>query len=563
MTAALLANFVLTGLGLGWFLAHRLRLAPLDRLVAAPVLALLAAWLFAWTVYVFALPRGLLGALPLLGGVGLLVTWRSFVPLLRDPACRTVLAGQILVSAWSLGWLALVPSYSGGDWVGDWFGHWDRTVFFVERGPVGILFTGFDPLPSRPPLANVVVGALLAPFGLTFAGYQVVLSLLNSLVFLPAAVLAVRFGSPRAAALLAVLFMLNPLYVQNSTYAWTKLVTAACVLTGLYFYLRTRSPEPPPAAGPLTAASLGTGILAHYSAGVFALLLAAAWLVRVCRARRDPALRRRTWLAAGTGAAVLLPWFAWAFATYGWRGTVLSNPSVTDQAPGFTAQAARAALNLRDTLIPHAWRDVAPVRPPASPWAARRDYWFQIHQRNLFAAAGLAGGLLAAGLALRAARRAPPADVRFWTAFVAGSVVLGVAVHGGRDLWGNAHICLQSIVLLGLVVVAAAWSRLPAPWRAVAALGFAADFILGIALHFAVQSTWLDRWFDPQLNPDAAFARLGEFALMNLRAKAAMDAAFWSDAVPLGGAAVCAGLGAIFALALWQVRLTPLLPNDR
>lgn len=554
MTAALLASFVLTGLGLGWSLARRLHLGPLDRLAATPVLGLLATWLGAWTVYVFALPGGLLAALPILGGVGLLVTWRSFAALLRDPACRTVLAGQVLVSAWSLGWLAFVPSYSGGDWVGDWFGHWDRAVFFVERRPVDVLFSGFDPLPSRPPLANVVTGALLAPFGLTFAGYQVVSSLLNSLVFLPAAALAVRFGSPRAAALLAVLFMLNPLYVQNSTYAWTKLVTAACVLAGLYFFLRVRDPEAPSAAGPLSAAALGAGILAHYSAGVFALLLGLAWLRRTWRERTNRTAWRRTGLAVATGAAVLLPWFAWAVATYGWRGALLSNPSVTDQAPTPAAQTLRVALNLRDTLVPHPWRDVAPAAAPASIWAARRDYWFQIHQRNLFAAAGLAGGLLAVGLAFRAARRAATGDVRFWTAFVLGAMVLGVAVHGGRDLWGNAHICLQSLVLLGLVVVAAGWPRLAAPWRALAFLGLAADFLFGIALHFAVQSTWLDRWLDPRLDQAAAFARMGEFALMNLRAKAVMDVSFWADTVPFPGVAVCAGLGVIFALAVWQIR---------
>jgi NADH:ubiquinone oxidoreductase subunit 6 (subunit J) len=553
MTAALLASFVLTGLGLGWFFAQRLRLGPLDRLAATPLLGLLAAWLCAWTVYVFSLPIGLLAALPVLGGAGLLVARRSFAALLQDRACRTVLCGQVLVSAWSLGWLAFVPSYSGGDWVGDWFGHWDRAVFFVERRPVDVLFSGFDPLPSRPPLANVVTGALLAPFGLTFAGYQVVSSLLNSLVFLPAAALAVRFGSPRAAALLAVLFMLNPLYVQNSTYAWTKLVAAACVLAGLYFFLRVRDPEPPPAAGPLSAAALGAGILAHYSAAVFALLLGLAWLRRTWRDRTDRTVRRRTGLAVATGAAVLLPWFAWAVATYGWRGTLLSNPSVTDQAPTPAAQLLRVALNLRDTLIPHPWREVA-AAAPASPWAARRDYWFQIHQRNLFAAAGLAGGLLAAGLAFRAARRAGAGEVRFWSAFAVGSTVLGVAVHGGRDPWGNAHICLQSLVLLGLVVVAAAWPRLPAPGRAVAVLGLAADFLLGIALHFAVQSTWLDRWLDPRIDQAAAFARLGEFALMNLRAKAVMDVSFWADTVPLPDATVCAGLGLIFVLALWQVR---------
>ena len=40
----------------------------------------------------------------------------------------------------------------------------------------------------------------------------------------------------------------------------------------------------------------------------------------------------------------------------------------------------------------------------------------------------------------------------FWTAFISGAILLGVAVHGARDTWGLAHICLQAVVVLGLAL---------------------------------------------------------------------------------------------------------------
>jgi 4-amino-4-deoxy-L-arabinose transferase-like glycosyltransferase len=38
----------------------------------------------------------------------------------------------------------------------------------------------------------------------------------------------------------AVVLMLNPLFLQNATYPWTKLQAAFFILSGLYFFLRVR-----------------------------------------------------------------------------------------------------------------------------------------------------------------------------------------------------------------------------------------------------------------------------------------------------------------------------------
>ena len=93
--------------------------------------------------------------------------------------------------AWAGLWL--VASYSGGGWTSDWFEHWERTQFFLDRWPLDTKFLGFGALPARPPLANLVTGALLAVTRQDFAHYQFFTTLLNSLAFLPAALLARRF----------------------------------------------------------------------------------------------------------------------------------------------------------------------------------------------------------------------------------------------------------------------------------------------------------------------------------------------------------------------------------
>src|SRR5690606_33356153 len=112
-----------------------------------------------------------LALVPALAAAGLVASAGSIARHLADPPTRDLAVAQVLVTAWCAGWLALVTSYSGGTWIGDWFGHWQRTLFFLERGPLDIRFNGFDPLPSRPPFANVVVGALIHPTGGGFAAY--------------------------------------------------------------------------------------------------------------------------------------------------------------------------------------------------------------------------------------------------------------------------------------------------------------------------------------------------------------------------------------------------------
>ena len=552
--------FCLVGVGLAWPLAARLSLDPAEKL---------AAYLFAFAVYVLDLPRATFLALPLVAAAGLIMGRRTLVGVLGDRDARALLIGQLLLIGWSVGWLLLIVSYSGGGWAGDWFEHWERTRFFLLHLPRDIKLLGVYPLPARPPLANLVTGALLAVTGATFSGYQLVTTLLNCLVFLPAALLARRFclrTEPQAPAdrsrvviaVLVALLMVNPSFVENTTFAWTKLITAFFILSALYFFLRTQDSTPAPAAAPLCAASLAGGLLAHYSAGPYVLLLVAAWFALGHRRWRDATFWRQTAVMGLVGGLILATWFGWSFATYGARGTLLSNTSATALGDRDTNQLLKIVLNLRDTFVPHFLRPVdGAFLAQRSPWGYWRDWFFQLYQVNLFLIFGSVAWLVLGRELIQGARSASASSRWFWAVFCGGAVFVGVAVHGDRDIWGLAHICLQALVPLGLAYLAARWRTLGRAWRRLLVTGAILDFLLGIALQFGVQSYAFDRWFAGGRTRVDILTSYSEWALINLRAKFEMHYVFLGEALHAPGALVLALLAVILTLSVVRAARRP------
>ena len=545
--------FTVVTLGLAWPLAARLTLAPAEKLLAGAALSLLGVFLFFWAVYLCALPNALLWVLPLASLAGLIAQRRALAELWRDADARAVLVGQLLVSGWCVGWMATIASYSGGGWAGDWFEHWERAKFFLERWPLDRKFLVTYPLAARPPLANVVTGAFLGFTRADYAHYQLVTALLSSLAFLPAALLARRWGGPRAIAVLTVLFLVSPLFVQNATFAWTKLPAAFFALAAVYFFLRAQDRESKPAL--LFAAFLAAALLAHYSAGPYAVALAGAWLGFGWARRREAARWRATGVAALVGALVLVTWFGWAFAHFGAQETFLSNSSATSRDVHSGNQLVKIALNLRDTLVPHFLRSFdASLIEQRSAWGWWRDWFFQCYQINLPLAFGSVAWLAVLRELFRAGRTAAPRARAFWLWFVIVVVGLGVATHGARDHWGLTHICLQGLVLLGLAFLAARWATLCRPWRLALVAGAAVDFALGIALQFAVQSYACDRWFAAGRDPNDTLRSYSEPAFMNLAGKIQNQLDFFTDVFNPPPALVLALLAVILMLALMRVR---------
>lgn len=555
LSGALLV-FALSAGGIAWWPVSRLPFSPAERITAAAALSLTMVFLASWTIYLLALPLALLWILPAGGLASLALGWSRAAETWRDLDGRALIVGQLTVTAWCVGWLGTVASYSGGGWTSDWFEHWERTTFFLEHRPPGEKFLGLYLLPARPPLANLVNGSLLALTRIDFAHYQLFSTLLASLAFLPAALLARRFGRGRGAiALCAVAVMANPLFLQNATFAWTKLPAAGLTLTALYFFLRAQEPGAPVAMAALFSASLAAGFLTHYSVGPYAVMLAAGWCWLGWR-RVDSAHWQRATLGAGLLAlAVAGSWFAWSLRVYGARETFLSNTSVTAAAAHHGSQLVKVLGNFRDTLVPHFLRPLdRSLIEQQSPWGQWRDWFFQAYQLNLLLACGSvawAAAIREVAVAYRRRRRETPPRWRwFWTGFIAGVVVLGIATHGARDEWGLAHICLQPLVLLAIAFLAGRWSELGRGWRIALLVGAAVDVVAGILLQFAVQSYALDRWLAPGRPAEIFLRSYTEAAFMNLAAKIKHKLAFFSDELAVPPAWLAAVLLVTLVLAV-------------
>ena len=545
---AALCLLSLTTLGLGWTVVAHLNLDPGEKLIASVVLSLLGVFFLGGVTYLAAWPHFTLWLAPLFALAGFWMNFRAFTAVLRDPTVRALLLGQLLVTAWCLGWLSLVASYSGGGWTGDWFEHWERARFWVDRGPLAQRFLGAYALPARPPLANLVTATFLALTRDDFAYYQIITTFFSALAFLPAALLAHRFGGLRAIAVLAIVFAVNPLFVQNATFAWTKLPSACCVLSGLYFFLRTLDFSPPRIAPVLVATCLATGLLIHYSAGPAAVVLVGAWLACGWPRRRETAWWRLTAVAALIGAVILCTWFIWSLAHYGVSGTFLSNSSIRAPATQSGSQLLKILLNLRDTLVPHFLRPLDPALITQSyPWGAIRDWFFQLYQLNLLFACGSIATLILVREAWRSARLG-------WTLALVTLVFVSVAVQGERDHWGVTHICLQSFVLLALAFLAARWPTLTRPWRIALIAGASFDFIAGIVLHFAIQSFAPNYRFTPGTNITVTATGFNESALMNFAAKLQHHLTFLADQPPLPPALALICLAVILGLMVARAR---------
>src|SRR6185312_13838694 len=94
-------------------------------------------------------------------------------------------------------------------------------------------------IPARPPLVNVVHSFVMAHFGTSFAVYQTAHSILSALVFLPLALFAMDWGKGRRSVWpLALVLALNPMFVENAVFTWTKAPTSFFLLLSIWFYVQ-------------------------------------------------------------------------------------------------------------------------------------------------------------------------------------------------------------------------------------------------------------------------------------------------------------------------------------
>ncbi len=550
--------------GLSRPFAGRLGLGAAESLVAGAALSLIAAWAVAWAVFISGAPLSAYWLIPALAAAGLFAGRRSAATLLADPAARDLVWGQIIVTGWCVAWLSFVKVHTGGAWTGDSFEHWERARFFLRQWPRDRLFIEYYILPARPPLANVLTAAFMRMTTIDYAHFQVITTALCSLAFLPVGLLAGRLGGRSASRMAAVILMLSPLFVQNATYPWTKLEAVFFILTGLYFFLRVRDRDAGSgSAAVLCALSLGGAVVTHYSAGPYVIVLAAAWIAVGFGRKWDGGFLRLTLLCAGAGACVLAPWFIWSVAEYGWRGTFLSNSTVSMVAKNPGNPLVDMILNVRDSLVPPQIRGfTGKIFIQSSRWGALRDQCFLVYQLNPLLALGCVGWLAVVREAFRAARASSRRDRLFWTAMIAGFFLVSFTTYGDRDHYGIGHICLQSLVLLGLAFLASRWDGLSRPWRVALIAGWVIDFCLGIALQFAVEDFAIDRWLTPGLNIIEVSKTYTLISQENLLEKFMTHLAYFADILPTPPATVLVLLGALLCLALLRARRAPSLPQS-
>src|SRR5579883_2067373 len=226
----------------GFFFVRHFRWTPLEKLCGSVGLSLICLYASTFAVYDFT-GRQQAIFLAAVSGVCLvlgLLAWNHLRRLAAIASVRRVLAGFGFLFFWTFLLLAMIRNYSGAWWSGDWVEHFQRTLFFVHHFPHNTFMHGNYMVPARPPMMNILGAFFLAQTADRFEIFQFVFAFLNLLPFLPCCLMlpALIPGKSRRKVLpLVALFALNPMVMENVTYAWTKLLTAFFVILGCWFYL--------------------------------------------------------------------------------------------------------------------------------------------------------------------------------------------------------------------------------------------------------------------------------------------------------------------------------------
>ena len=195
-----------------------------ERLTVAVSLSILAIYLYSFSVYLLSVPSWSFYDLVAVAVGFSIYRVKDILGILRDPGARESIVLWVIVNAWLLLLVCLIKSYSGGGWYYDWLRHYHKSLVFFRQLPPEAM----PDLPSRPPLMNLIPSPFFALAGDGFPVYQHLYSLFNSLVVLPLLLLGRMLfaGSRRLLIPSAAFICCNPMFVQNATYSWTKLLTA-------------------------------------------------------------------------------------------------------------------------------------------------------------------------------------------------------------------------------------------------------------------------------------------------------------------------------------------------
>ena len=468
----------------GFYCVRRLPWGPMEKLSGGIGLSLVLLYLASWGIYCFG-PREAGGACAAISAVCVLLgilARQEIRALIGSWRVRRAVLGQAFLLLWAMVMLAAIRHYSGLGWGGDWLEHFQRSLFFLHRFPGDTPILGGYRLPARPPMMNVLAAFFLAQTQDRFELFQAISAFLNMLAFLPCCLMLPALGlgrRPRTLPLVA-LFAVSPVVMENAMYTWTKNLSAFFVVLAFWFYLAGWRKND---RARMVAAflALSAGLLVHYSAGPYCVLLGFHYLLRVFW-KRPRKWRELAAIAVPCGL-LLGTWLAWSVAEYGSKATFQSNTSVT-AARGYQGNnLVKIGANLVDSVVPYVLRSGLAYTSQSNPAGVLRDNAFGFYQVNLIFGMGLVGGPMVVWLLWGFVRRRAPGlrEWPFWRVLIPCSVIVGIAVVGERDHMGSAHLTLLPMEMLGLSLIAAAF-----PWKRLAAIAIVAgcfvDFSLGVFL---------------------------------------------------------------------------------
>jgi hypothetical protein len=337
-------------------------------------------------------------------------------------------------------------------------------------------------------MMNLLGSFFLGQTGDRFEFFQVTFTVLNLMLFFPCYLISAVFWprGRRRVAILAPLFALNPMIMENATYTWTKQLAAFYVVLGIWFYLAgLRKNDSVRMVAAFVA--FAAGILVHYSAGTFVAFVALHYVI--FRFWRRPQKWRELAIASLAGGALLMTWFGWSLAVYGSRTTFRAVSPVVSAMAYRGSHSESMAANLTNTLVPFPLNRGVPMQIFEQPSLAGRwrDMSFSIYEGNAILALGILGGPLALWLLVRAFRQGGP-EVPFWAMFVPACLLLGVAMNGEPQRFGVAHITLQPLMALGLAFLASSVPQLRRWWILILIAGCAVGFALGVFLQNRVEN---------------------------------------------------------------------------
>ena len=354
--AATISLLVFSSIAPGLLFVRYLRWRPMETLCGSVALSFFLLYLTTFAIYILGFPPAW-AYVPAAGAVvATLVCGRDLRRLWRNRQARATMLAFLVLFSWLLLLLLVPRGYSGGRWYGDWFEHFHRAGFFSDHLPLDTKFLEYCILPARPPLMNLLAASMFWQVTTSFEVFQVTFSYLNALAILPCALIAPSLvaRTRNGAWLIAGLLAISPMFVQNSTYTWTKLFAAFYELTALGFYLSAwrRSDVSRMVAA---LACVAMGMLIHYSVAPMLMFVTGHYLFVLFRHRKN---RWQELIAsAAVGGAIFGTWIAWSLYAYGLKDTFTSNTTViSSQQFSLSNNLLKITENIFNTLVPAAMR---------------------------------------------------------------------------------------------------------------------------------------------------------------------------------------------------------------